>query len=90
MKRKNNMTEVKRKFDVLSKEKKESLIKEVITYFKSERDEEIGVIAAEDILDFFLEALVPDVYNKGVSDAKALVKQGFDNLEIDLEVLLNK
>ena len=83
------MTNVPRKFDVLTKEKKEKLIKEIITYFKEEKDEEIGVIAAEDLLDFFLEELTPEIYNKGVADAKTVIKQNFDNLEIDLDVLMN-
>lgn len=84
------MKDVKRKWDLLTKERRESLIKEVITYFKVERDQEIGVLAAEDILDFFLEALGKDIYNRAINDSKATVKQSFDNLEVDLDLLLNK
>jgi uncharacterized protein (DUF2164 family) len=83
------MQPIKRKWDVLSKEQREALIKKVIAYFKTERDEELGVIAAEDILDFFLESLHKDIYNKAIEDSKTTIKQSFDNLEIDLDLLLN-
>jgi len=84
------MTDIKRKWDTLSKERRESLIKEIISYFKTEKDEEIGVIAAEDLLDFFLEATYKDVYNKAIQDSKNTIKQSLENIDIDLDLLLNK
>jgi len=84
------MTDIKRKWDLLSKERRETLIKEVIDYFKTEKDQELGVIAAEDILDFFLEALGKDIYNKAIDDSKVVIKQSFESLEIDLDLLSNK
>jgi uncharacterized protein (DUF2164 family) len=84
------MPTIKRKWDNLSKDRRAVLIKQVITYFKTKRDQEIGIIAAEDILDFFLETLSPDIYNKAINDSKNTVKQTFENLEIDLDLLLNK
>lgn len=84
------MAEVKRKWDMISKERREQLIKEIITYFKTEKDQEIGVLAAEDILDFFLQALGKDIYNKAIDDAKITMKQSFENLEIDLDLLFSK
>lgn len=84
------MQNTKRKWDLLSKERRESLIKEIITYFKIEKDQEIGVLAAEDLLDFFLEALHKDIYNKAIEDAKTTIKQSLENIDIDLDLLLNK
>lgn len=84
------MSTTKRKWDLLSKERRAILIKQVITYFKTKRDQEIGVIAAEEILDFFLEALSEEIYNKAINDSKTTIKQTFENLEIDLDLLLNK
>ncbi|MEK7545425.1 MAG: DUF2164 domain-containing protein [Patescibacteria group bacterium] len=83
------MSDIKRKWDLLNKERRATLIKEIITYFKTERDEEIGVIAAEDILDFFLQNLGKDIYNKAIEDSKGVLKQSFENLEIDLDLLSN-
>lgn len=84
------MKNIKRQWDLITKERREKLIKEIITYFKTKRDQEIGILAAEDILDFFLEALCADIYNKAIDDSKATIKQSFENLEIDLDLLLNK
>ena len=84
------MTNIKRNWELLSKERRDSLIKEIITFFKTERDQEIGILAAEDILDFFLQNLGIDIYNKAISDSKATIKQTFENAEIDLDLLLRK
>lgn len=84
------MPSIKRKLDVLSKECRAALIKDIIIYFETKRDQKIGVIAAEEILDFFLETLSPYIYNKAINDSKTTVKQSLENLEIDLDLLLNK
>ncbi len=73
--------------DLLTKERRQILIKEIITYFKTEREEEIGVIAAEEILNFFTEALGKDIYNKAVLDSKTTIKTCMENLELDLDLL---
>lgn len=74
----------------IPEDRKAKIIREIVDYFNAKRDEEIGVLAAEEILDFFLEAVGKDIYNKAVEDAKATVKKGLENLEIDLDVLFNK
>lgn len=84
------MADNKRNWELLSKERKNSLIKEIITFFKTERDQEIGIIAAEDVLDFFLQNLGKDIYNKAISDSKTTIQHNFENLEIDLDLLLKK
>jgi len=84
------MKDIKRKRDLLSKEKRKTCIDEIITFFKQKRNEELGIIAAEDILDFFLQNTGEDIYNKGVEDSKNLLKKRFDDLEVDLDLLLNK
>ena len=67
------MSELKRKWDRISDEKRQQAIDDLIYYFESERNEKIGVIAAEQLLDFFLENVSPDVYNRGLSDAKTAI-----------------
>ncbi len=84
------MVNIQRKWDVLAKEKRESLIKEIITYFKLEQNQEIGILAAEDILDFFLQAFGEEIYNKAIDDSKKTVREGFENLEVDLDLLLHR
>ena len=73
---------------LFTKERKQTLLKEIITFFKTERDFEIGVLAAEDILEFFTEAIGKDLYNKGINDAKISIKDCMGNLEVDLDLLI--
>ncbi len=81
------MTTIKRKGDLLSKESKDNAIKEIIHYFSTERSEEIGVIAAEDMLHFFLQTCGEDIYRKGVQHTRVVLRQNLDNLETDLDLL---
>lgn len=84
------MAEVKRKGDLLSGEEKRKAIDEIITFFKNERDENIGIVQGEAILDFFLKNAGLEIYNKGIEDARSFMKTRFEDLELDMEVLLKK
>lgn len=53
----------------LSKEKREYMNLKIKSYFQKERDEELGDLASELILDFIIEELAPEFYNQGVYDA---------------------
>jgi uncharacterized protein (DUF2164 family) len=81
---------IKRKWDVLDSDKRNFVIREIIGFFANERDEEIGVIAAGELLDFFLQNLHAEIYNQAVIDTKKTVKDGLDSLQIDLDLMLNK
>ena len=78
-----------RKRELISKKERESLLKDIISFFSRERGEEIGVIAAEAVLDFFLEKAGGAAYNKGVADAKAVMEGRLSSLELDLDALLD-
>ena len=84
------MKEIKRKWDILSKGERKASIEKIITFFHQERDEQIGIIAAEELLDFFLQTNSGTIYNKGVEASKDLLKKRFDDFEFDLDLLLNK
>ena len=47
----------------LTSEEKKKLQDEIIYYFETERDEKLGIIASESILDFFLDNLGKYIYN---------------------------
>jgi uncharacterized protein (DUF2164 family) len=74
----------------LTQAKKEKTLQEIIAYFREEKDEEIGLIAAEEILDFFLDTIGSAIYNKGIEEAGQIVREGFGNLEVNLDALLKK
>jgi uncharacterized protein (DUF2164 family) len=81
------MAKVKRSWDMIPEEKRQRYVEEIIGFFQKERDEKIGMIAGEEILDFFQEKMGGEIYNKGVDDAKKLLGQRFGDLEMDLDLL---
>lgn len=84
------MKEVKRKWDgLLTKGKRDDCIGKIITFFKNEREEEIGMIAAEDVLDCILKEIGESIYNKGINDAKSLIKSRVEDIEVELDLMLN-
>lgn len=84
------MKKEKDTFDFLSQKEREVAIKELIAFYEQEKDEEIGIVAAEEILDFFLEMMGSTLYNKGMKEAQRHIKRTFENLEVDLDLLLHK
>jgi len=84
------MVKVKRAWDLISDEKRRKIITDIIRYFECERGEKIGVVAAEEILDFMLQAFGSELYNKGVEDSFNFLKERFNNLELDVNAILKK
>ena len=84
------MAQVKRSWDILTEEERRNAIDHIISFFSNERNETIGVIAAENILDMFLERVGMQLYNKGVDDTKDFVKKRLEEVAVDIEVHLKK
>jgi len=53
----------------LTKEKKEEMISEIKNYFLNEREEELGDLSTNLMLNFIIEELAPEFYNQGVYDS---------------------
>jgi uncharacterized protein (DUF2164 family) len=81
---------MKQQIGLLSLEERKKITEDIIDYFATERGQEIGVIAAEDVLDAFLEMTGVFLYNKGVSDTKKFLKEKFEQLDVDIEISLKK
>jgi uncharacterized protein (DUF2164 family) len=71
----------------IKEESRRKYIDAIISYFLDERNEEIGVIAAEDILDFFLKEIGDDLYKKAVKDIKKVVKERMEDLGTELDIM---
>ncbi len=69
-----------KKFE-LPKIQKEKITSDIIHYFKSERDEDIGLLSAELLLDFLINRLAPEFYNLGIKDAMSYMSQSVEDLE---------
>ncbi|MFG6116538.1 DUF2164 domain-containing protein [Halobacillus sp. MO56] len=71
----------------MKKEDREQVVASIQEYFELERGEQLGSIAAEQLLDFFMKELGPFMYNQGIRDAKGLVEEKVMNLEEDILAL---
>jgi len=82
------MSRTKRNWEKLTDEEKSSAKEELILFFENERDEKIGVIAAEKIINFFLQSVGGKLYNKGVNDAKKAMENRIEELKFDLDDII--
>ncbi len=80
---------IKRKWDVSSNEVKKTCIEAIIGHYRETFDQEIGIIAAEEVLDIIAQHIGPDLYNKGVKDSKKKLQERIADLEVDLDLLEN-
>ena len=80
---------MKNKWDRLSDEERKEAQINLISFFENERDEKIGVIAANQILNYFLQSIGSRLYNKGIDDSKHAIKNHYEELQYDLDDLLD-
>lgn len=71
----------------MSKELKEEMIDRIQAFFIKERGEEIGNLAAEQVLDFITEEMASYFYNEGIEDSISALQSRMENLEEDLYTL---
>ncbi|MGI6643203.1 MAG: DUF2164 domain-containing protein [Bacillota bacterium] len=67
------------KFNI-SKEKRDEMVGLIKKWFREERGEDLGDLAAILILDFFSEELAPHFYNEGVYDSYRFVSRLAEDL----------
>jgi uncharacterized protein (DUF2164 family) len=66
------------------------MISEIQRFFDEERNEEIGVIAAENAFEFFKDTLGPHFYNEAIKDARQLIEQRMNVMEEEMFALEKK
>jgi uncharacterized protein (DUF2164 family) len=71
----------------LRKEEREDAVRRIQHYFREERGEEVGDLAAGILLQAIERDIAPAFYNRGVRDAKAQALRSFAALAEDLESL---
>jgi uncharacterized protein (DUF2164 family) len=82
------MKDARKGWERLNEDERRKVKEELILFFERERDEKIGVIAADEILNFFLQSIGHKLYNQGVVDAKRAVENRIEELRYDLDDLL--
>lgn len=66
----------------ITKEARTKAVSAIQSYFLMERDEEIGNLQAELLLDFILDKIGPMIYDQAIADAHALLLQQVDELYV--------
>ena len=64
----------------LTKEKREDMVSAIKAYFLNEREEELGDLASNLILNFIIEELAPEFYNMGVYDSYKYISERAEDL----------
>ncbi|OPY30962.1 MAG: hypothetical protein A4E28_00052 [Methanocella sp. PtaU1.Bin125] len=65
---------------ILTKEKRADMIEAIKSYHTTEREEEIGDLAAGLMLDFIIERLAPEFYNQGIYDSYKYMEDKIEDL----------
>jgi uncharacterized protein (DUF2164 family) len=68
----------------LSKEQRAEALRSIERYFREEREESIGNIAAGALLGYFLEEIGPLVYNRAVADVQERLQRQVSDLDIEI------
>jgi len=58
----------------LDKERKQRIVRAIQLYFAEKLDQELGQLAAELLLEFFVKQLGSAIYNQAVKDAQAFLQ----------------
>ncbi|MDY0186063.1 MAG: DUF2164 domain-containing protein [Desulfuromonadaceae bacterium] len=68
----------------LSEDRMRLIIEKVQSYFSNEHDENMGELKAEMIVEFFIKALGPKIYNQAIEDANSFCFASAGNGELTL------
>ena len=67
----------------LDEERKSALIRSLQDFFRENFDEELSPFRAQQILDFFMKALGPQVYNQAIQDARGFMQEKLEDLDAE-------
>jgi uncharacterized protein (DUF2164 family) len=68
----------------LAKDQRQQAISSIERYFRENKDEHIGNIAAGALLGFFLEEIGPAIYNKAVADVQERLMARVSDLDFEV------
>ena len=72
---------------MLNKEQKDMIISKLQRYYYEERQEELGLIGAENLYAFFIKDLAPYIYNQALKDVRKMMDRQWASIDEELYVL---
>ena len=84
------MAKTNRKFDLLSDVRRQKIVKNIIAYFKDEKIRELALLLRKTFWIFSCKPLAKIFTIWQLLIQKKLLKQRFEDLEVDLDILINK
>ena len=67
----------------LTEERRLKILDSVTRFYREAFDEELSRFRAERLLEFFLQALGPPVYNQAIQDARGFMLEKMDDLDVE-------
>ncbi|MGL4451805.1 MAG: DUF2164 domain-containing protein [Sarcina sp.] len=63
-----------------SKEREQQLLNDIQEFFLTERNEQLGDLAASIVLDFIVDSIGVEIYNQGVADSYKYMSDRVEDL----------
>lgn len=67
---------------------KAKYVQAIVDYFSADRGMEIGVIAAEEILEFFAQQIGKEIYTQAVQDCKQVIESRIEDVKLEIDILM--
>ncbi len=71
----------------LSPEERKALAEDLANYYEDVREEPLGIIERDQLMDWFMESAAPVIYNKALDDAKAWYRKMQDDIDSEYYAL---
>ena len=68
----------------LEDNRRRQLLGDIQAFFEARLDDEIGELKAQLVLDFFMNAIAPEVYNQAVGDAQTWMQERLQYIDGEL------
>lgn len=81
---------VVRDWEILTADQRKMAAEALMAFYARERGEEIGLIAAMEIVDSVMQSAGKLVYNKGVEETVDFLKEKLGGVLIDVEAVVKK
>ena len=64
----------------LTKEQNKNAVEEIRSYFENERDESIGDLQGQLVLDFIIDKIGPIIYNQGIEGMQRYMNEKVEDM----------